>query len=60
MSTVVCVWVLGAVFCVCWLGAPDRDVSEGVLAVLGLQGVKLHFHHHMEGCQMQWDRLSHA
>ena len=53
MSAAVCVWVLGAVFCVCWLGALDQDVSECVLAVLGLQGVELHSHHHMEGCQTQ-------
>jgi len=53
MSAAVCVWVLGAVFCVCWLGALDRDVSECVLAVSGLQGVKSHLHHHMEGHRMQ-------
>jgi hypothetical protein len=33
MSPAVCVWVLCAVFCVCWLGALDLDVSECVLAV---------------------------
>jgi hypothetical protein len=57
MSAAVCVWVLGAVFCVCWLGALDWDVSECVLAVSGLQGVESHSHHHMEG-QMQSDKLS--
>ena len=53
MSAAVCVWVLGAVFCVCWLGALDRDVSECVLAVSRLQGVESRSHHHMEGRRMQ-------
>ena len=53
MSAAVCVWVLRAVFCVCWLGALDGDVAECVLAVSGLQGVESRSHHHMERARRQ-------